>query len=173
MQDEMNFAVIGMCLSIVCALYLLPNGIKFLKLRMKTKEVLLDIHVLMCIFFGTVATVTSGLCAYEIYDEKNAVYTQKQDTLVVTGTYPSKHTNPPKFSRSTRQYNHIIAKDKNNLEYSMKFLANGGEPTFVERGDTVIAKFQYRNGERITDKDSIVANLTRDRLVANTVDRQR
>ena len=172
MQDEMKFAVIGVCLSIVCALYLLPMGIKCLKLRMKTKEELLDMPALMGIFFGTVATVTSGLCAYEIYDEKNAVYTQKQDTLVVTGTYPSKHTNPPKFI-STSQYNHIIAKDKNNLEYRMKFLANGGEPTFVERGDTVVAKFQYRNGERITDKDSIVANLTRDRLVANTVNRQR
>ena len=102
----------------------------------------------------------------DISNEKHAVYNQTQDTLVVTGVYPSvSHHNHLYGQHREYEYNHISAIDKNNQEYNMMFYVDGTEPTFVERNDSIVVKFQYRNGEHMTDKDSIVANLTRNRLI--------
>lgn len=112
-------------------------------------DMLYGIFAPLGISLGIVGAATAGLSVRDIYDAKHAVYNQTQDILVVTSA----------------NYNHISAIDKNNQEYNMQFYADGKEPTFVERGSTIVVNFQYKNGERMTDKDSIVANLTRNRLI--------
>ena len=136
-------------------------------------NILYGIFAPLGISLGIVCAATAGLSVRDIYDEKHAVYNSVQDTLVVTGTYPSieryKHVHG---QYREYEYNHISAIDKNNQEYNMQFYADGKEPTFVERGDTIVINFQYRNGERMTDKDSIVANLTRQKMIRDALKSQ-
>ena len=149
-----------LCITVFFSLFsLVVGGYSIKKLKNIDVDEHYAMHTLYSIFvslgisLGIVGAANAGLSVRDIYDEKRAVYNQTQDTLVVTGA----------------NYNHISAIDKNNQKYNMVFYADGKEPTFVERGDTIVVKFQYRNGERMTDKDSIVANLTRNRLINQIV----
>ena len=159
----LSFGIIMSLLSLGFALKTIIKDFNPKKLNV-TPDTYLNLCI--CVFCAVWGGWLIKTNSRDIYDEKHAVYNSVQDTLVVTGTYPSiERYNHVHGQYREYEYNHISAIDKNNQEYNMQFYADGKEPTFVERGDTIVVNFQYRNGERMTDKDSIVANLTRNRLI--------
>lgn len=151
---------------IIVCLASLGVAVKVFKSKKSDNYLLLALSALGAFLGGSIINTN----CQDISNEKHAVYNQTQDTLVVTGAYPSvSHHNHVYAQHREYEYNHISAIDKNNQEYSMMFYVDGKEPTFVERNDTIVVKFQYRNGERMIEKDSIVANLTRNRLINQIV----
>ena len=117
-----------------------------------------------------------GWGVFEVVDEKRAEYTQTQDTVLVTGIHKDmitdqharndnkvyKYTNPNVFARGT---------GKNGKEYDMAFKSyDGSEAGFVERGDSIVVNFTYRNGER--HKDSVLVNLTRQKMIRDAIKSQ-
>lgn len=109
-----------------------------------------------------------GWGVYEAVDEKRAEYTQTQDTVLVTGIHKEMLTD--QHARNDKghihTYNNVFARGigKNGKEYDMAFKSyDGSEAGFVERGDSIVVNFTYRNGER--HKDSVLVNLTKQKMI--------
>ena len=153
--------IVALCMSILCAATLIPTGISCTKILKKGEYDLADSPLIQAgqvlgLFFGTVAVAGAGFSAYKLHEEIHAVYHQKQHTVYVTGVC------------SKRPSAAVEAID--TTDNKRKFVFCGPyEATLIERGDTIVVKSIYRNGKHVEGKDSLVANLTRDKLITNMI----
>lgn len=109
-----------------------------------------------------------GWGVYEVVDEKRAEYTTKQDTIFVTGIH--KDLELDRYARHDHGHTYntpnvfATGVGSNGKEYNLEFKSyDGSEAGFVERGDSIVVNFTYRNGER--HKDSVLVNLTRQKMI--------
>ena len=119
-------------------------------------------------WFTWTALGVIGLGVYEAVDEKRAEYTQTQDTVLVTGIHKEMLSDiqARNDKNYVHTYNNVFARGtgKNGKEYDMAFKSyDGSEAEFVERGDSIVVNFTYRNGERY--KDSVLVNLTKQKMI--------
>jgi len=113
-----------------------------------------------------------GWATYSAVDEKRAEYTQTQDTILVTGIHKEMLTDICARKKNAYIYTNpnVFASGigKNGKEYDMSFKSyDGSEAGFVERGDSIVVNFTYRNGERY--KDSVLVNLTKQKMIQDAI----
>ena len=109
----------------------------------------IDISIL-----GALAVFCMGMSSCTDNESKQAdVYTQTNDTVYVTGT--TKNQNPL-----------VTGIDKNNKEVRLFFVKGSAEEnSFIDRQDTIVVNRKYKNGKVMLNEDSLIVNLTRQKLI--------